>query len=128
MSDYVETVVLDHTSLVALYEGDPFFTGLYVEASHQRGHILVPSLCVLASDRLKPGCGQYAAGLRYAQSVPFTTAHAVEVLSWPRAEPAVAHAAAVAWQMATAGEPVTVLSLRDEAYRFTGVQALNPYS
>ncbi|OKK02903.1 hypothetical protein AMK26_22445 [Streptomyces sp. CB03234] len=123
----METVVLDHTCLVALYEGDAFFTGLYIEASHQRGRILVPSLCVLAADRLKPGCGAYAAGLRYAEGVPFTTAHAMEAVSWPRAEHAVAHAAAVAWQMATAGEPVTVLSLRDEAYRFTSMQALNPY-
>jgi hypothetical protein len=127
VSDYVETVVLDHTCLVALHEGDAFLTGLYIEASHQRGRILVPSLCVLVADRLKAGCGAYAAGLRYAEGVPFTTAHAVEVVSWPHAEPAVAHAAAIAWQMAMAGEPVTVLSLRDEAYRFTSVHALNPY-
>lgn len=127
MSDYVETVVLDHTCLVALYEGDAFFTGLYIEARDQRGRILVPSLCVLAAERLKPGCCAYAAGLRHVEGVPFTTAHAVEAVSWPRAEPVVAHAAAVARQMATAGEPVTVLSLRDGVYRYTGVQALNPH-
>jgi hypothetical protein len=127
VSDYVETVVLDQTCLVALYEGDPFFVGLYVEASHQRGRILVPSLCVLAADRLKSGCGPYAAGLRYVDGIPFTTAHAVEAVSWPRADLAVAHVAAVAWQMATAGEPVTVLSLRDEAYQLTGIHALNPH-
>ncbi|WP_416970216.1 hypothetical protein [Streptomyces sp. 4F14] len=127
MSDSVETVVLDHTCLVALYEGDAFFTGLYVEASHQRGQILVPSLCVLAADQLKPGCGAYATGLRYTEGVPFTTAHALDAVSWPRAEHSVAHAAAVAWQLATSGQSATVLSLREAEYRFTSIQALNPY-
>ncbi|MHC5906129.1 PIN domain-containing protein [Streptomyces sp. S6] len=127
MSDSVETIVLDQTCLIALHEGDPFFTGLYVEASHQRGRILVPTLCILEADRLKPGCGTYAAGLRYTEHVAFTTAHALEALAWSRAEPAVAHAASVAWCMAVAGEPVTVLSLRADAYRFTSVHALDPY-
>jgi len=127
MSDSVETIVLDHSCLTALHEGDPFLTGLYVEASHQRGRILVPTLCILEADRLKPGCGAYAAGLRYVEAVPFTTAHALEALSWPRAEPAVTHTAAVAWCMAVAGEPVTVLSLRADAYGFAGVHALDPH-
>ncbi|MGW0754934.1 PIN domain-containing protein [Streptomyces sp. NPDC002814] len=127
MSDYIETVVLDHTCLVALHDGDEFFTGLYIEASHQRGRILVPSLCILAADRLRPGCGTYAASLRFTEEVPFTAGHAVEAMSWPRVEPGVAHAAAVAWQMAAAGEPVTVLSLRPEEYPFTSIQVLNPY-
>ncbi|MFE7113378.1 hypothetical protein ACFU98_44965 [Streptomyces sp. NPDC057575] len=45
------TVVLDHTALAALYRADPFFTGLYIEASRGTGRVIVPSLSVLAAER-----------------------------------------------------------------------------
>jgi hypothetical protein len=46
------TAVLDHTALAALYRANPFFTSLYVEASRGTGRVLVPSLPVLAAERL----------------------------------------------------------------------------
>ncbi|MFJ9629194.1 hypothetical protein ACIRU8_15980 [Streptomyces sp. NPDC101175] len=127
MSDSTETAILDHTCLAALYRADEFFTGLYIEASHQRGRILIPSLCVWAADRATPGTARHAASLRHAEHVAFTTAHAVEASAWAGTEAAVAHAAAIAWQAATAGDSYTVLSLSPELYRSTAVRPLNPY-
>jgi len=120
------TAVLDHTALTALYRADAFFTGLYVEASRGTGRVLIPSLCVLAAERRTPGAGAHAAALRFAEHVPFTTAHAVEATAWPGAAWPVAHTAAIAWQAAKAGEPATVLSLDPGPYAETGITPLNP--
>ncbi|MEV5508561.1 PIN domain-containing protein [Streptomyces orinoci] len=120
------TAVLDHTALAVLYRADPFFTGLYVEASRGTGRVLIPSLSVLAAERQVAGAGKHAASLRFAQSVPFTTAHAVDAMGWPTVEGSVAHAAAIAWQAVKAGQPVTVLSLKPELYGETGITPLNP--
>ncbi len=120
------TAVLDHTALAALYRADPFFTGLYIEASRGTGRVLVPSLSVLAADRDVPGAGAHAASLRFAEAVPFTTGHAVESLAWPSLAWPVVHPAAIAWQAAKAGEPVTVLSLQPELYAGSGITPLNP--
>lgn len=120
------TAVLDHTALAALYRADPFLTGLYIEASRGTGRILLPSLCVLAAERHTPGAGTHAAALRFADHVPFTTAHAQDAMTWPSAGWPVAHAAAIAWQSAKAGEPATVLSLEADLYAGTGVTPLNP--
>lgn len=120
------TAVLDHTALTALYRADPFFTGLYIEASRGTGRVLIPALSVLAAERRVTGAGKHAASLRFAQSVPFTAAHAVGAMDWKDVDWPVAHAAAVAWQAMKDGEPVTVLSLEPALYGATGITPLNP--
>ncbi|AYV32383.1 hypothetical protein EES41_37110 (plasmid) [Streptomyces sp. ADI95-16] len=120
------TAVFDHTALVALYWADPFFTGLYIESSRGTGRVLIPALSVLAAERATPGAGSHAARLRFAESVPFTTAHALDAGSWTATDWAVTHPAAIAWQAAKTGEPVTVLSLTPEAYEGTGIYPLDP--
>ncbi|MER7539527.1 hypothetical protein ABTX77_32790 [Streptomyces sp. NPDC097704] len=120
------TAVLDHSALTALYRADPFFTGLYIEASRGTGRILVPSLAALAAERQAPGAGKHATGLRFSESVAFTAGHAVDAMAWPDAEWPVAHAAAIAWNAAREGEPVTVLSLVPDLYATTGIVPLDP--
>ncbi|MBD0742935.1 PIN domain-containing protein [Streptomyces sp. CBMA152] len=120
------TAVLDHTALTALYRADPFFIGLYIEASRGTGRVLVPSLSVLAAERQVGGAGRHAASLRFAEAVPFSAAHAVDAMDWPGVEWPVAHAAAIAWQALKSGEPLTVLSLEPELYAGTGITPLNP--
>ncbi|MEU6895545.1 hypothetical protein ABZ934_27995 [Streptomyces sp. NPDC046557] len=120
------TAVFDHTALVALYRADPFFTGLYIESSRGTGRVLIPALSVLAAERAAAGAGAHAARLRFAEAVPFTAEHALDAESWPTTEWQVTHPAAIAWQAAKTGEPVTVLSLTPEAYEGTGVYPLNP--
>ncbi|MEV5989419.1 hypothetical protein AB0L85_31415 [Streptomyces sp. NPDC052051] len=100
------TAVLDHTALAALFRADPFFTGLYIEASRGTGRVIIPSLSMLAAEQQVAGAGEHAASLRFAENVPFTAAHAADAM----------HAAAIAWQSVKAGEPVTVLSLEPELY------------
>ncbi|QER90557.1 hypothetical protein F3L20_32225 (plasmid) [Streptomyces tendae] len=120
------TAVLDHTALAALYRADSFFTGLYIEASRGTGRVLVPSLAVVAADREAAGVGKYAASLRFAESVAFTAEHAKDSLNWGDVDWPVAHAAAVAWHAARAGEPLIVLSLRPQLYTATGITPLDP--
>jgi hypothetical protein len=120
------TAVLDHTALAALYRADAFFTGLYIEASRGTGRVLVPSLSVLAAERRLAGAGRHAATLRFAEAVPFTTAHAADAMDWPSVDWPVAHAAAIAWHAVKAGQPVTVMSLEPELYLGTGIAPLNP--
>lgn len=67
--------VSDHTALVALYQADPFFTGLYIESSRGTGRVLTPALTILAAERAAPGAGSHAARLRFAETVPVTAAH-----------------------------------------------------
>jgi hypothetical protein len=117
---------LDHTALTALYRADHFFTGLYIEASRGTGRVLIPSLSVLAAERHTPGSGTHAASLRFAEQVPFTSRHALEAMAWPATEWPVAHPAAIAWQAAKAGDPVTVLSFDPHLYAGTGIMPLNP--
>lgn len=119
------TAVLDHTALAALYRADPFFTGLYVEASRGTGRVIVPSLSIVAAERQVAGAGKHAPSLRFAQNVPFTAAHAVEAMEWPGVDWPVAHAAAIAWHAVKAGQPLTVLSLQPEQYAGTGITPLN---
>jgi hypothetical protein len=120
------TAVLDHTALAALYRADPFFTGLYIEASRGTGRILIPSLSVVAAERQVSGAGRHAAGLRFTEGVPFSTAHALDAMDWPGVDWPVAHSAAIAWESVKAGEPVTVLSLEPELYAGTGITPLSP--
>ncbi|MEV6654737.1 hypothetical protein [Streptomyces sp. NPDC051219] len=86
----------------------------------------VPSLSVLAAERQVAGAGKHAASLRFAENVPFSTAHAVDAMDWRNVDWPVAHAAAIAWQAVKAGEPLTVLSLEPELYAGTGITPLNP--
>ncbi|MFF4010608.1 PIN domain-containing protein [Streptomyces sp. NPDC001717] len=120
------TAVFDHTALVALHQADPFFTGLYIESSRGTGRVLIPALSILAAERAVPGAGTHAARLRFAETVPFTAEHALDAASWPATDWPVTHPAAIAWQAAKTGEPVTVLSLTPEAYEGTGIYPLNP--
>ncbi|MFF9489208.1 PIN domain-containing protein [Streptomyces sp. NPDC014676] len=120
------TAVLDHTALTALYRADPFFTGLYVEASRGTGRVLIPSLSLVAAERQDAGAGRHAASLRFAENVPFTAAHAADAMGWASTDWPVAHAAAIAWHAVKAGEPLTVLSLEPELYAGTGITPLNP--
>ncbi|WP_432095646.1 PIN domain-containing protein [Streptomyces sp. bgisy100] len=120
------TAVLDHTALAALYRADPFFTGLYIEASRGTGRVILPSLSVLAAERLVEGAGMHAASLRFAENVPFTAAHAVDAMDWSNVDWPVVHPAAIAWHAVKAGEPLTVLSLEPELYVGTGITPLNP--
>ncbi|ALO98798.1 hypothetical protein SHL15_7812 [Streptomyces hygroscopicus subsp. limoneus] len=120
------TAVLDHTALAALYRADPFLTGLYIEASRGTGRALIPSLSVLAAERQVPGAGRHAASLQFAEKVPFTATHAVDVMDWVTVDWPVAHAAAIAWHAVKAGEPLTLLSLEPELYAGTGITPLNP--
>ncbi|MET9088408.1 PIN domain-containing protein [Streptomyces sp. NPDC004237] len=120
------TAVLDHTALAALFRADPFFTGLYIEASRGTGRVIIPSLSVLAAERQVVGAGKHAASLRFAESVPFTAAHAVDAMDWAHVDWPVAHAAAIAWQAVKAGDPLTVLSLEPDLYAGTGITPLNP--
>jgi hypothetical protein len=120
------TAVLDHTALTALYRADPFFTGLYVEASRGTGRVLIPSLSLVAAERQDAGAGRHAASLRFAEHVPFTAAHAADAMGWASTDWPVAHAAAIAWHAVKAGEPLTVLSLDPELYAGTGITPLDP--
>ncbi|MFE9636912.1 hypothetical protein [Streptomyces sp. NPDC006463] len=120
------TAVFDHTALAALYKADAFFTGLYIESSRGGGRVLIPALSILAAERSVPGAGAHAARLRFAESVAFTAAHALDAALWPATDWAVTHPAAIAWQAAKTGEPVTVLSLAPELYEGTGIYPLNP--
>jgi hypothetical protein len=120
------TAVLDHTALAALYRANAFLTGLYIEASRGTGRVIIPSSSVLAAEQQITGAGKYAASLRFAESVPFTAAHAVEAMGWEGVDWPVAHAAAIAWHAIKNGEPLTVLSLEPELYTATGITPLNP--
>jgi hypothetical protein len=120
------TAVLDHTALAALYRADPFFTGLYIEASRGTGRVIIPSLSILAAERQVAGAGKHAASLRFAENIPFTAAHSVDAMDWKNVDWPVAHAAAIAWHAIKAGEPLTVLSLEPELYADTGITPLNP--
>ncbi|MBQ0867359.1 hypothetical protein KBY17_27250 [Streptomyces sp. RK75] len=112
--------------MAALYRADSFFTGLYIEASRGTGCVLVPSLSVVAAERLVGCAGAHAASLRFAEQVPFSAGHAMDAMAWPTVEWPVLHAAAIAWQAAKAGDPVTVLSLEPDLYTDTGITPLNP--
>ncbi|MER7960209.1 hypothetical protein [Streptomyces sp. NPDC096030] len=120
------TAVLDHTALTALCRADPFFTGLYTEASRGTGRVLVPSLSVVAAGGQTAGAGRHAASLRFTESVAFSTAHAADAMDWPGVDWPVAHAAAAAWQALRAGGPLTVLSLEPGLYAGGGITPLDP--
>ncbi|WP_425824873.1 PIN domain-containing protein [Streptomyces fractus] len=126
MSDHTEIAALDHTALIALYDADEFFTGLYIEASHQRGRIVIPAASVWAAELARAGAGTHAARLHHVEHRPFTTDHAVQAVAWPRTEIAAAHPAAIAWEAGLAGTPLTVLSLQPHLYASTGIMPLNP--
>ncbi|MCT2546832.1 MULTISPECIES: PIN domain-containing protein [Streptomyces] len=118
--------VLDRTALIALYRADPFFTGLYIEASRGTGRVIVPSPSVLAAERQATGVARHAASLRFAENVPFTAGHAVDAMDRRAEDRPVAHVAAIAWHAVKAGEPLRGLSPEPELYAGTGITPLNP--
>ncbi|MCX4673666.1 hypothetical protein OG453_44735 [Streptomyces sp. NBC_01381] len=123
------TVVLDHTALIGLFRGEEFFTSLYVEASHRRGHIIAPALSILTAERETPGAGTHAASRPFMTIAPFETANLRDSLTWPTTVPwAVVHPAALHWQALSQGETLHVISTAPELYAGTGVSPLNPYA
>ncbi|MFD0396426.1 hypothetical protein ACFQ3Z_46245 [Streptomyces nogalater] len=72
------TAALDHTALAA-----PFFTGLYIEASHGTGRVTIPSLSVLATERQVADAGRHAGVPAVGEHVPFT---ATQVREQPRVQ------------------------------------------
>ncbi|QFR03223.1 hypothetical protein F9278_45760 [Streptomyces phaeolivaceus] len=62
----------------------------------------MPFPSVVAANHEVPGAGAQAGALRFAESVPFTTDHARDALTWPNSPWYVTHPAAIAWQAAKA--------------------------
>ena len=62
--------------MAALYRADPFFAGLYIEASRGTGRVIILSLSMLAAEWQVAGAGRNAASLRFAENALFTAAHA----------------------------------------------------
>ncbi|MFD5869539.1 MULTISPECIES: hypothetical protein [Actinomycetes] len=99
---------------------------LYIESSRGTGRVLIPALSVLAAERATPGAGgppHACASPRPSLSPPRTPRTPP---AWPTTDWALTHPAAIAWQAAKTGEPVTVLSLTPEAYEGTGIHPLDP--
>ncbi|MFD7531976.1 hypothetical protein ACFV8E_31010 [Streptomyces sp. NPDC059849] len=99
---------------------------MYIEASRGTGRVIVPSLLVLAAERQATGAGRNAASPRFAEKVPFTAGHAVDAMDWSAVDRPVAHAAAIAWHVVKAGEPLRGLSPEPELNAGTGATPPNP--
>ncbi len=119
-------VLLDHTCVQALAEGDEFLNGLYVEASYGHAELVVPALSAAAAEREKRGTGQHVLQRRFITVEDFTREHAVMGIAWPRVDWRVMHPAASVILAARAGVNATLLSLEPIEYIGTGVDALNP--
>ncbi|MFE4686417.1 hypothetical protein ACFRNJ_37440 [Streptomyces sp. NPDC056721] len=94
---------MDHTALVALFDADELFTGLYTEAGHQRGRIVVPTMSVRAAEKTRPGAGVPPSRLRHVEHLPFTTEYALLAAAWPRTDIAAAHPATAAGEAGLVG-------------------------
>jgi hypothetical protein len=119
-------VLLDHTCLQALAEGDEFLNGLYVEASYGYAEIVVPAVSAAVAEREKPGVGQHVMSRRFTTVADFTGAHALVAGAWQHADWRILHPAASVIVARQAGEDPTLLSLDPDLYAGTGVSPLNP--
>ncbi|MGW4758462.1 PIN domain-containing protein [Streptomyces chartreusis] len=119
-------VLLDHTCVQALAEGDEFLNGLYVEASYGHAELVVPALSAVAAEREKHGSGQHVLQRRFVTVEDFTRDHALMGTAWARMDWRVLHPAASAILAERAGVTATLLSLDPREYIGTGVSALNP--
>ncbi|MGV9991270.1 PIN domain-containing protein [Streptomyces sp. NPDC003374] len=121
-------VLLDHTCVHALAEGDEFLNGLYVEASHGYAELTVPALSAAVAERERPGTGQHVLNRRFVTTTAFGTAHAAVAGAWQQADWRVLHPASALIVAQQTGEDATLLSLTPDLYRGTGVTPLNPLS
>ncbi|MFI1564524.1 PIN domain-containing protein [Streptomyces sp. NPDC020490] len=119
-------VLLDHTCIQALAEGDEFLNGLYVEASYGYAEIVIPALSATVAEREKPGAGQHILSRRFTTVADFTHAQALVAGTWRQADWRILHPAAAALVGQQAGDDATLLSLKPDLYAGTGVSPLNP--
>ncbi|MEU1409908.1 PIN domain-containing protein [Streptomyces sp. NPDC005728] len=119
-------VLLDHTCILALAEGDEFLNGLYVEASYGYAEIVIPALSATVAERDTPGAGQHALGRRFTTTGDYTRAHALVASAWRKADWRVLHPASSVIVAQQAGQDATLLSLEPDLYVGTGVSPLNP--
>ncbi|MEU2556798.1 PIN domain-containing protein [Streptomyces sp. NPDC013313] len=121
-------VLLDHTCIKALAEGDEFLNGLYVEASYGYAHIVIPALSAAVAERERPGTGQHILQRRFLTAADFTAAHALVAGPWRKVDWRVLHPASAVIVARQTGEDATLLSLDSDLYAGTGVSPLNPMS
>ncbi|MFJ3214214.1 PIN domain-containing protein [Streptomyces flaveolus] len=121
-------VLLDHTCIQALAEGDEFLNGLYVEASYGYAEIVIPALSAVVADREKAGTGQHILGRRFTTVADFTHAHALVAGAWRQVDWRILHPAASVLVDRQAGDDATLLSLNPDLYLGTGVTPLDPTS
>ncbi|MEU8975808.1 PIN domain-containing protein [Streptomyces monashensis] len=121
-------VLLDHTCILALAEGDEFLNGLYVEASYGYAEIVIPALSATVAERDKPGTGQHVLGRRFTTTGDYTRAHALVAGAWRHADWRVLHPASSVIVARQAGQDATLLSLEPDLYVGTEVSPLNPRS
>ncbi|WP_406436620.1 hypothetical protein OHB14_61875 [Streptomyces sp. NBC_01613] len=121
-------VLLDHTCIRALAEGDEFLNGLYVEASYGYAEIVIPALSATVAEREKPSAGQHILSRRFTTVADFAHAHALVAGAWRQADWRILHPAAAVLVGQQAGDDVTLLSLDPDLYAGTGVSPLNPMS
>ncbi|MEU6381701.1 PIN domain-containing protein [Streptomyces sp. NPDC046909] len=119
-------VLLDHTCIKALAEGDEFLNGLYVEASYGYAEIVIPALSATVAEREKPGTGQHILSRRFTTVADFTHAHALLAGTWRQADWRILHPAATVLVDQHADGNATLLSLDTDLYAGTGVSPLNP--
>ncbi|MGW1562862.1 PIN domain-containing protein [Streptomyces sp. NPDC002144] len=119
-------VLLDHTCIRALAEGDEFLNGLYIEASYGYAEIVIPVLSATAAEREKPGAGQHILNRRFTTTTDFTQVHALVAGAWPQADWRILHPAAAVLVDQQNGDDTTLLSLAPRLYTGTGVSPLNP--
>ncbi|NUP18881.1 MAG: hypothetical protein HOZ81_22890 [Streptomyces sp.] len=119
-------VLLDHTCIRALAEGDEFLNGLYVEASYGYAEIVIPALSATVAEREKPGTGQHILSRRFTTVADFTHAHALVSGTWRQADWRILHPAAAVLVAQQSGDDTTLLSLDSDLYAGTGVTPLNP--
>ncbi|WP_329282467.1 PIN domain-containing protein [Streptomyces sp. NBC_01451] len=119
-------VLLDHTCIQALAEGDEFLNGLYVEASYGYAEIVIPALSAVVAERARPGSGRDILNRRFTTVADFTHAHALTAVAWRQADWRILHSASSVVVAEQTGVDATLLSLDPELYAGTGVSPLNP--
>ncbi|MFJ9752589.1 PIN domain-containing protein [Streptomyces chartreusis] len=65
-------VLLDHTCIRALAEGDEFLNGMYIEGSYGSAEIGISALSAVAAERERPGAGQHILGRRFTTAAEQT--------------------------------------------------------
>jgi hypothetical protein len=123
-------VIIDHTCLSAMLDGDPFLNDLYVESTYGTARLVVPSLSLVVAEEERTGhAARSRRMLKQAEFAPFEAVHAMIHAQWPKtAHWQALHPAALYLQEAAAGAATAILSLRPELYGGTGVTPLNPHA